>query len=555
MLTGSQYLAKLLVASGVKHVYGVVGIPITSFAEHLLAHGMPFLGFRNEQAASYAASVDAFLHGNEFPGVLLTVSGPGFVHALAGIINAKENGWPLLVIVATPTKEGRSPQGEFQEYSHEELVKGWTKFITFSTNSRDLVRNYQELIDHTRPRLNSPAGISILQISRGWLESNIAESVPLKIEFTLSTIPVAGPFNVAREMIATAQRPLIVFGKGAAFGVLDELAIELVNTLGIPFITMPMAKGLVPENHPLDMAAARSLAFANADLIIMVGARSNWMLPIHKLLTEGLELKIVRIDVCERDELLSDYRDRVFNLTGQCRDVVSQLLKQICNIKFDNFGWIQVLKDQVERNKHKLKLLIQDLCLPLTYHPVYSLLNEYITPETILITEGSTTMDVARVMLSSNLPRHRLDAGTFATMGVGMPYTIAASLKGHNVMYVAGDSAFGFSMAEVETAVRYRLTGITVIVMNNSGIYEGIEREEYQMALTRMPPLLPSTALTPDTRYDRLSEMFPDGIQGFHVETLQDLRHVLSHKDPQRISLINVHLRAKNDFKEKKLHK
>ncbi|PJF18476.1 putative thiamine pyrophosphate-requiring enzyme [Paramicrosporidium saccamoebae] len=551
-MLGSALLAQTLHDQGVRTVYGVPGIPITSVAEALIAKGVNYIAFRNEQSASYAASVHAYINDQFSIGVLLTTGGPGFVHSLAGIVNARENLWPLLVIVGTCRNSHKSTSC-FQDCRHDLFLQN-DQFVHFrrlcSEDTHDISGVIAHLIQQTKSSIGHSKIISILEVSSKWLEMTLEYLPAESCLFSAQETAFNGKDMIQNALndIKKAQRPLIVFGKGACLGRLDELALELVETTGVPFLLMPMAKGLIREDHPLCMSAARTKALADATLLILIGARANWMLPVDRMLTNS-QLQILRIDIQSKDAALNKMEsDNIRSIIGDCREVIGALIQEM-ESKFEYPEWIATLQTAKEANVQRVLSLSIDESLPLGYHAVYKTLSKYIIEDTTVVAEGSNTMDIARVMLPTYRPRYRLDAGTFAAMGIGMSYAIAAALTRPNepILYVAGDSAFGFSLAELETAARYGLSNLTVLVMNNSGVYSGVTKEEFAAKCRETPiPRHKPTALTPNTRYDKLAEMLPEMAQGFLVETLDDLNHALQSKSPILISVINVLIRTAN---------
>lgn len=529
-MDGAQFLANCLYRCGVKIVYGVVGIPITRLALELQKLGVSFVAFRNEQAASYAASVHAFISGGQSKGILLTVAGPGFVHGLAGIMNAKMNRFPMLALVPTP-QDGVTRAGSetlFQELHYESVIGDYAHMYILANEATPL-----ELLRTIENAMETESSPSILQFSERLLSRDIADVTVISPSPRMAVVPDPLILSKILQALPQARRPLVVIGVGAAYEGAEEACRSLVEQYSLPFIAMPMAKGTISDEHSMCANAARNSALKCCDLVLVFGARSSWMLPIEELRAANEKLQVILIEshVAETLSALS-------TLKGLEYSPNSEWLSWLEQCKSSNCAKL--------REKVKAHLTTKSL---LTYYSVYDIVKGYLKPQTLLVSEGSNTMDIARVMLPSYLPRRRLDAGYFATMGIGMPCAIAAAILNPTdpVLYVAGDSAFGFSMAELETAVRYKLYNITIIVMNNSGIYSGIEADEYEALWTShlkhpistLPPI-PPTALTPGVRYDQLESMLPMGVRGFHVQTIKDLHAALAVPQGDKIKLINA---------------
>lgn len=529
-MDGTQFLANCLHRCGVKIVYGVVGIPITRLALELQKLGVAFVAFRNEQAASYAASAHAFISGRHSKGILLTVAGPGFVHGLAGIINANMNRWPMLALVPTP-QDGFTEAGSetlFQELHYASLIGDYATIYTINSESTPM-----EVAQTIEKAMGAESLPSIVQFSERLLGRNLEDVATISPSLSKAAVLDPSLIDEISQALSQARCPLAVIGVGAAYEGAEGVCRSFVEQYSLPFITMPMAKGTISDEHPLCANAARTSALKGCDLLIILGARSSWMLPVEDLRAENKSLRVTLIEHCVAETLstLCDLRERE-NST--------------------NLEWLSWLEQHKGTNYTRLGEKIKAHLAagsPLTYYSVYNVVKGYLRPHTILVSEGSNTMDIARVMLPSYLPRRRLDAGYFATMGIGMPYAIAAAILNPTdpVLYVAGDSAFGFSMAELETAIRYKLHNITIIVMNNSGIYSGIEADKYETIwashlkhpTSTLPPI-PPTALTPNIRYDQLESMLPMGVRGFYVQSIRDLHAALTAPQGDKIKLINV---------------
>lgn len=559
-MKGAELLTLILKEYGITHVHGVVGIPITVLAETLVEQKVPFIGYRNEQAASYAASVEAFLQAGRRPGVLLSCGGPGFINSLAGIFNALENRWPMLVLVGSTRDSplghnfGKSDQSNlgksFQELDHHLLLTGrnviYKKLYSETSNASQVI---WELLHLATPTTMSYGKVAVLELSGAWLEGSVTLPSPNSNFVVLESEPESESETVSLQnekllnLCHGRSKPLILFGKEAAFYNCSKEIATLTEKLKIPFIMMPMARGILSDYHPMHMAAARSRALHDCDLLILIGAPLDWMLPLSDLLRPDRDIEIILLDI---DPPPNIEKCQSFQMSFSTAFRIIITLSE--NIARNIDPWTESLCSECRINRANLEPLLHRKVSPLNYHCVYQLVLNYIDPNTVLVCEGSNTLNIARVILPSYRPRHRLDTGTFATEGIGLPYVIAAALHYPNtpILYVAGDSGFGFSMAELETILRYGLTNITILIMNNSGIYLGIdekqwEEKKYQKDNKNVPYLLPPTALMPGIRYDEYTKMFPDRLlQGFHVTNFQELRHSFDSRNPQGITLINV---------------
>lgn len=526
MSSGAILIAKALKKLGVKVVFGIVGIPIVEIGDALIAEGVRFIGFRNEQAASYAASAYGYLTGE--PGVLLVVGGPGIVHATAGIFNSNANRWPLLVIAGS-SNLGDGTKGGFQELDQMNFLSPHTKISVKPLFADQLP---QLLFKAYKTSLFGVPGSSYVDLPADLIECELSEDQESQLleklrPVTKNNIPkYLPPSNDIRNIAAVlknAKSPLIVVGKGAAYADASDIITQFVKKHNFPFLPTPMGKGVVPDALEFNVSSARSKALQNADVVVLLGARLNWILHFGETPRFRDDVIFIQVDQSPEELGNNSIRSLGYGLVGDISLVVEELDK-ILDSNYKAPPISQDMKQTIELNNTKLaekERIQQD---QMTYNNVYKVLRELILPierDTILISEGANTMDIARISFPQNYPRQRLDAGTNATMGVGLAYAIASKISnpGKNVIAIEGDSAFGFSGLEVETAVRSHLP-IIVVIMNNSGIYKGIDTKHnsYQDYIS-----LPSTALSQETRYDKLAKSL--GAEGVLVKTEEEVHN------------------------------
>jgi oxalyl-CoA decarboxylase len=345
------------------------------------------------------------------------------------------------------------------------------------------------------------------------------------------------PESIARalDVLKGAKRPLIILGKGAAYAQADDAIRALVEKSGIPYLPMSMAKGLLPDTHPQSAGAARSLALQESDVVMLIGARLNWLLSHGKGKTWGASpKKFVHIDI-EPKEMDSNV-EIAAPVVGDIGSCVEALL--------DGMGkdwaappadWTGSVRDKVESNVARMAPRLQNNNVPMDYQGALGALRTIIAerPDAILVNEGANTLDFARSIIDMYQPRKRLDVGTWGVMGVGMGTAIAAAVEtGKPVLAVEGDSAFGFSGMEVETICRYNLP-ICVVVFNNGGIYRGTDVNPTG------GPDVATTVFVKNARYDKMMEAF--GGVGVHATSPDELsRAVNTAMDSGRPTLINA---------------
>ncbi|KAG7550968.1 thiamine diphosphate-binding fold [Arabidopsis thaliana x Arabidopsis arenosa] len=544
-IDGNVLVAKSLSHLGVTHMFGVVGIPVTSLASRAMALGIRFIAFHNEQSAGYAASAYGYLTGK--PGILLTVSGPGCVHGLAGLSNAWANTWPMVMISGSCDQRDVG-RGDFQELDQIEAVKAFSKLSEKAKDVREIPNCVSRVLDRA---VSGRPGGCYLDIPTDVLRQKISESEADKlvdeIVKSLKQEPIReslrSEIESAVSLLRKAERPLIVFGKGAAYSRAEDELKKLVEITGIPFLPTPMGKGLLPDTHELSATAARSLAIGKCDVALVVGARLNWLLHFGESPKWDKDVKFILVDVSEEEIQL---RKPHLGIVGDARTVIGLLNKEIKDDPFclgKSNSWVESISKKAKENGEKMEAQLAKDVVPFNFLTPMRIIRDAILavegPSPVVVSEGANTMDVGRSVLVQKEPRTRLDAGTWGTMGVGLGYCIAAAVASPDRLVVAveGDSGFGFSAMEVETLVRYNLP-VVIIVFNNGGVYGGDRRGPEEISGPHKEDPAP-TSFVPNAGYHKLIEAF--GGKGYIVETPDELKSSLAESFAARKpAVVNV---------------
>lgn len=496
-------------------VFGIVGIPIVTLANEMIRQGIRFIAFRNEQSASYAASAYGYLTGK--PGVLLVVGGPGLIHSLAGIYNSIQNRWPLMVIAGSNDNGTEQYKGAFQELDQISLLNKYVKFAG-KLNQNNIV---QIVFESYNRAIQGTNGVTYIDFPGQMIELVDKEGLS-KWEMKLPQIPKRIKYRPDDQTITTIcdilnsakdQEILVVIGKGCQDS-FQEIN-EFINKFKLPFLPTPMAKGIIPDTHPLNASSARSLALQRASVVMVLGARLNWILHYGEPPKWNPNTIFIQCDNDPETLGHNNLSNVNYSLCGDVGLTLRELTQKLEQLKFQYKDLSSEVQAKICLNENKLKdMEVKESLGPeLTYHSVYKTLRELMDLErTFLITEGANTMDKARISFPSLIPGSRLDAGTNATMGVGLGYTIATKLSPQNqdkdVILIQGDSAFGFSGMEIETLTRLKL-GVVIIIMNNSGIYHGNEPGS-------------ATKLSEDCKYDLVGQGL--GGKGYFITNLKQLK-------------------------------
>ena len=499
-------------------IYGVPGIPITDFGRIAQAEGIRVLSFRHEQHAGYAAAIAGFL--TKKPGICLTVSAPGFLNGLTALAHATTNCFPMILISGSSEREIVDlQQGDYEEMDQLAIAKPLCKAAFRVLRAEDIGIAFARAIRAAvsgRPGgvyLDLPAKLfgQVMDAAEG------AKSLVKVIDPAPAQLPAPASVKRALDLLKSAKRPLIILGKGAAYAQVDEDIRAFVEKSGIPYLPMSMAKGLLPDTHPQSAGAARSLALKEADVVVMVGARLNWLLSHGKGKSWGEpgSKKFIQIDI-EPKEMDSNI-EIAAPVVGDIGSCISAFLAGMG----DNWApppaeWTDAIKTKVETNVARMAPKLQNNNVPMDYQGALGAMRTVIkeNPDIILVNEGANTLDFARSIIDMYKPRKRLDVGTWGVMGVGMGQSIAAAVEtGHQVIAIEGDSAFGFSGMEVETICRYNLP-ICIVVFNNNGIYRGTD-------VNSTSDDVASTVFVKDARYDQMMAAF--GGVGVYVTSPADL--------------------------------
>lgn len=518
---GFHLLVDALKLNEVATIYGLVGIPITDLARLAQAEGIRFIGFRHESNAGHAAAAAGFLTGK--PGVCLTVSGLGFLNAMGALANATRNCFPMVHIAGSSTRAIVDLQrGDYEELDQLAVAKSVAKASYRIDRIEDIGRGVARAF---RTAVSGRPGGVYLDIPGDVLAQTIDAAVGAASLWKVTDpaprqLPAPAAVERALELLAGAQRPLIVLGKGAAYAQADDSIRSFIESTGIPFVPMSMAKGLLPDDHALCAAAARSLALRQADVVLLVGARLNWLLQHGESPTWSPTAKFIQIDIDPAE--FDSNQPIAVPLAGDIHSTIDSLSHGLhSNPVFCPAPWQSTLSEKRAANAVKMAQRLAEDQQPMQFYSALRPVREFFSqhPEVYLVNEGANSLDITRNVVEMALPRHRLDCGTWGVMGIGLGYAIAAAVEtGQPVIAVEGDSAFGFSGMEVETVCRYGLP-ITILVLNNGGVYRG---DDINPTGTDPAP----TVLTSRAHHERIIEAF--GGAGHHVSTPQDLAHALA---------------------------
>jgi 2-hydroxyacyl-CoA lyase 1 len=395
--------------------------------------------------------------------------------------------------------------------------------------------------------------------------------------------PDPAAISKAATLLKTCSSPLVIIGKGAAYARAEGAINKFISSTNVPFLPTPMGKGVVSDGSSLNASSARSTALKEADVIVVLGARLNWILHFGEPPKFRPDVKIVHVDV-SAEELgrTNGIGEPNLGIVSDIGSFVEELHKQLSGWRAfsspslgDKSSFMAKLSTAASKNEKIAEgkaLAPTKAGSPLTYQRAFHIIKETLQklspPEegnVVYVSEGANTMDISRSIFPLHHPRQRLDAGTYATMGVGMGYSIAAYVaynmpqgqaqqgRSKKIVALEGDSALGFSAMEIETMQRYKMP-ILIFVMNNSGVYHGDSAnvEDWELLQnqtaanqagldgTGKKKGLRSTSLWYETKYEKLAEMV--GGKGFFVRTDDELEVATREgfQEQEKVCLVNV---------------
>ncbi len=537
-VTGMDILARALKNIGIETMYGLVGIPVTEMAYIAQGQGVRFISFRHEQQAGMAAATHGYLTGK--PGVLLTVSSLGFINGLTATANATVNCYPMIQISGSSEREPIDlGQGTYEGLDQLNIARPLVKAAYRVNKAEDIptavARAYRAAVS------GRPGGV-YLDVTTPCLaqivDNDVAEALFFQpVDPQPAMIPSEESVTRALQLLSQAKKPVILLGKGAAQAQVEGLVKEFVEKTGIPFYPMSMAKGILPDKHPLSALSVRSTIMAESDVVILVGARLNWLLSRGK----GKWNKSGKFIQLEIDPVEIDCnRPIAAPVVGDLRSSLEAMLARLSDYKMNmDSTWVPGLQAETKVKNAKFLARLAPKTVPMTHWSALGAIKPVMeaNPDVILVNEGANTLDDTRVSIDMSLPRHRIDCATWAIMGMGMGSAIGAAVAtGKSVVAIEGDSAFGFSGMDFSTICRFNLP-VTVVIFNNGGIYNGIG-----VPLEKTSDPAPTT-LDIHARYDKLGDAF--GAQPYYVTTPDELGAALTEAiASKKPCLIDVQLAA-----------
>ncbi len=529
-LTGSEILARCLRKEGVNDIFFIMGGPMLLAESSCAKEGIRMIDVRHEQAAAFMGQ--AYSRLLQKPGVCMAASGPGVTNLITGVANALIDCAPVVAI------GGSSPISQFgrqvfQEIDQLELMRGCTKF---ADRVHNLKRIPQQVNNAFQKAMSGKPGPVYLDFPGDILYAKIAEE---EVNWSFAGRPLlnARPLGEPKQVdalvdaLGKARRPLIVSGSGVIWSQAWNELTEVVERAGIPFYTTPQGRGVLPDDHPYSFLTMRSSAFRDADLIVVVGTRMNYIIGHAAPPRFGVEATIARIDI-DADEIATAARHVDIGIVGDCKMVLRQILERLDGkVSPDRFQpWRRKLADREAAKRsapganrvddggdiHPLRLCEE--------------IAGFMQRDAILVVDGQEILNFGRQSMPTFAPGHRLNSGPFGCMGVGLPFALGAKIAKPETQVICahGDGSFGLNAMELDTAVRHRIP-VLVVISLNGGWTADPKREKPGRDLGY-------------TRYDKMAEAL--GCHGEYVERAEGIRPALERAqrkvDQGMVAVVNV---------------
>jgi thiamine pyrophosphate-dependent acetolactate synthase large subunit-like protein len=435
-----------------------------------------------------------------------------------------------LVVLGGSAYSGTTGLGAFQELDQVSAAKPVAKW-TGRVDSTERVGEWIRLAVG-KALEGKPGGVYLDFPAEVVARKLDADAVPV-LSAPEITAPQPDPAAIDRvaDLLAKAERPLILIGKGAGWAE-AHVALAKLADMGIPYVCAPMARGTIPDDHPSFANAARSHALGGADVVVMIGGRFNWIFGMGRRFAP--EATLVQVDL-EAEELTSGAPVDL-GIVADAKAAAEQLVAALdgVTLRTTSSEWLSGIQSKARANEASARAVLGDDSIPINPYRVVAEVRDALPRDAIVTAEGETIMGICRAMLPSYVNRSRLNAGTTGCMGVGAPYVVGSALACPDRLSVGilGDYAFGAAAMVVETAARVGAKPIFIVV-NNEGIAGHMLQDMFIPAgAPRIASLLPA-------RYDKIGEMVDAHTE--HVETPEALRPAIDRAFASgRLSVVHI---------------
>jgi 2-hydroxyacyl-CoA lyase 1 len=502
---GHTLVAQELKHLGISHAYCLSGTPIRETFARCGQMGMRLIGVRHQQAGVMMAIAQNYVSGR-MTAVSILSAGPAVTNAATGLLVARDNCWPV-VVLGSRRPLSMQGMGSFQELDgvpvYQSITK-WSALIESTTDIPAYLRRAFRIALEGRP---------------GPVYLDLPEDILCGLAAPLDGSPAAEKDRAALDsqllgqaayLLASAKRPAVIIGKGIRWSEPYAEIHRLVNDYAIPFVTSPMGRGYLPDDHPLCFNDARQKLMAQADVVLLLGARLDWTFRFGSEFAP--DAKLVQIDIHGPE--IGVNKTPTVGIVGDVKEVLQQILAcmEATRDRHENEQldlWHRTLGKEREEKRRAHESLTRNDSLPMTPHRMLKEIRDVLPRNTICVLDGNVFMAAAQQALPAYVPASRITAGSNGCLGVGIPFGIGAKAAHPDraVVVICGDTAFGFNAMEMETAVRQDLPVIIIVVNNEGNCGALTERAFFPTARQRI------TMFQPGLRYEQIMGAF-----GGHTE-------------------------------------
>ena len=463
---GSEILARSLRKHGVDTMFYIMGGPMLATESACIEEGIRAIDVRHEQAAAMMAHAWGRLKNKA--GVCMAASGPATTNLLTGVANAWADCSPLLAIGGSAPVTTRG-HWIFQEMDQVGVFK---PVVKHADQVVDLRRIPDQVAIALRQATTGRPGPVYLDMPGDVLYREIEED---EIDYgdparTLSRGRPQGDPELVKEairLLERAERPIVITGGGILFSEASAELQQFVELAGIPFYTTPQGRGVVPDDHDLSFLAARSTAFREADLLLVIGTRLGYMIGHGTPPRFRADAKLIQVDICAEDMALTRPVD--CGIVGDAKAVLTQLINAGSSLSPKRYSnWVEHLReiDAVKSAEAEQKMSVDQVPI----HPLRLCkeVRDFLDRDAVLVVDGQEILNFGRQSIPTFTPGHRLNSGPFGTMGVGLPFGIGAKVAkpDKQVLVLHGDGSMGLNAMELDTAARFNIPVVTVISLN-----------------------------------------------------------------------------------------
>ena len=529
-LTGSEILAKALKNEGTKDLFFIMGGPMQLAETSCAKEGIRMIDVRHEQAAALMAQ--AYSRLLQKPAVCMAASGPGVINLTTGVANALIDCAPVVAIGGSSAINQFGRQ-TFQEIDQLAIMRGCTKWADRVIN----IKRIPEMVNTAfQKAMGGKPGPVYLDFPADVLYEKVAEEA---VDWSLSGRALLNPRPMGEQArvdqliaaLSQAKKPIILSGSGVIWSKAWTDLQTFVEKAGIPFYTTPQGRGVLPDDHPLSFLTMRSSAFRDADLILVVGTRMNYIIGHAAPPRFAANATIARIDI-DADEIASSPRKVDIGIVGDCKAVLQQLLAAMAGrVEASQYApWREKLAGGEAAKRKETGGGMAMNATPIHPLRLCEEVKNFMQRDAILVVDGQEILNYGRQSMPTFAPAHRLNSGPFGMMGVGMPFGLGAKVAcpDKQVIIVHGDGSFGLNAMELDTAVRHKIP-VLVVISLNGGWTADPKKEKTGRNLGY-------------TRYDKMAEGL--GCYGEYVEKPEDIGPALQRAQKQvdqgMVALVNI---------------